>query len=153
MTEIAITVKDISKSFAEVKAVRHLTFSVQGGTCYGFLGPNGAGKTTMMKTSLGRFLVSSKTSRGTYAAFKGIAFSLLIIIHLPIWGDGLFKTAVTFFTFICVYIALFFCVVRGLPVIIEGMKLFAEPISEDNKQQASETNTFKTDAQTKELTH
>jgi lipooligosaccharide transport system ATP-binding protein len=54
MTEQVITVEDISKSFAAVKAVRQVSFSVQGGTCYGFLGPNGAGKTTMMKMLYGK---------------------------------------------------------------------------------------------------
>ena len=54
MTEQVITVEDISKSFATVKAVSELSFAVQGGTCYGFLGPNGAGKTTMMKMLYGK---------------------------------------------------------------------------------------------------
>jgi lipooligosaccharide transport system ATP-binding protein len=54
MTEKVITVENISKSFPTVKAVRDMSFSVSGGTCYGFLGPNGAGKTTMMKMLYGK---------------------------------------------------------------------------------------------------
>ena len=54
MTENAITVKNISKSFGQVKAVRQLSFDVKANTCFGFLGPNGAGKTTMMKMLYGK---------------------------------------------------------------------------------------------------
>jgi len=41
-----ITVKNISKSFAETKAVADLSFSIGSGEIVGLLGPNGAGKTT-----------------------------------------------------------------------------------------------------------
>ncbi len=54
MAESAITVRDISKSFGKVKAVRDLSFEVEANTCFGFLGPNGAGKTTMMKMLYGK---------------------------------------------------------------------------------------------------
>ncbi len=54
MTQVAITVKNISKSFGKVNAVRDLSFEVEADTCYGFLGPNGAGKTTMMKMLYGK---------------------------------------------------------------------------------------------------
>ncbi len=49
MSSTVITVKNISKSFGEIQAVRNLSFSVESGICFGFLGPNGAGKTTVMK--------------------------------------------------------------------------------------------------------
>ena len=48
-TDTVINVKNISKSFGPVKAVRNLSFHVEEATCFGLLGPNGAGKTTMMK--------------------------------------------------------------------------------------------------------
>jgi lipooligosaccharide transport system ATP-binding protein len=54
MTQLAVTVKDISKSFGKVNAVANLSFEVEADTCYGFLGPNGAGKTTMMKMLYGK---------------------------------------------------------------------------------------------------
>jgi lipooligosaccharide transport system ATP-binding protein len=54
MSPIAISVKNISKSFGKVNAVRDLSFEVEAGSCYGFLGPNGAGKTTMMKMLYGK---------------------------------------------------------------------------------------------------
>jgi len=54
MAATVITVENISKSFGNVRAVRHLSFSVEAGRCYGFLGPNGAGKTTAMKIIYGK---------------------------------------------------------------------------------------------------
>ncbi|UCG58565.1 MAG: ABC transporter ATP-binding protein [Phycisphaerales bacterium] len=49
MAKNVITVRNVSKSFGKVQAVRNLSFQVESGTCFGLLGPNGAGKTTMMK--------------------------------------------------------------------------------------------------------
>ncbi|MFC1781275.1 ABC transporter ATP-binding protein [Planctomycetota bacterium] len=49
MASTVINVRNIRKSFKNVKAVQNLSFSVEVGSCFGFLGPNGAGKTTVMK--------------------------------------------------------------------------------------------------------
>ncbi|MBN2182015.1 MAG: ABC transporter ATP-binding protein [Sedimentisphaerales bacterium] len=49
-----INVKNISKSFGKIRALRDLSFSVEAGSCFGFLGPNGAGKTTAMKIIYGK---------------------------------------------------------------------------------------------------
>ncbi len=54
MSATVLTVKNVSKSFGQVQAVRDLSFSVESGSCYGFLGPNGAGKTTAMKMIYGK---------------------------------------------------------------------------------------------------
>src|ERR1700737_5556621 len=42
----AISVRDLVKTFGEVRAVRGVDFEVATGEVFGFLGPNGAGKTT-----------------------------------------------------------------------------------------------------------
>jgi ABC-2 type transport system ATP-binding protein len=42
----AISVRDLVKTFDEVRAVRGVNFEVAMGEVFGFLGPNGAGKTT-----------------------------------------------------------------------------------------------------------
>jgi daunorubicin resistance ABC transporter ATP-binding subunit len=51
MSEQAIEVTDISKTFAKgkVKALDEVSFTVETGTVLGLLGPNGAGKTTIVR--------------------------------------------------------------------------------------------------------
>jgi ABC-2 type transport system ATP-binding protein len=44
-----IDVRDLTKRFGPIEAVRGVTFSVAAGEIFGFLGPNGAGKTTTIK--------------------------------------------------------------------------------------------------------
>ncbi|WP_144391669.1 ABC transporter ATP-binding protein [Pleionea sediminis] len=45
----ALIVNQLTKSFADVKAVAEISFCVPKGTCFGLLGPNGAGKTTTLE--------------------------------------------------------------------------------------------------------
>jgi ABC-2 type transport system ATP-binding protein len=52
-TPAAIEVRDLTKHYGRVQAVRGLSFEVPWGTVTGFLGPNGAGKTTTMRILLG----------------------------------------------------------------------------------------------------
>ena len=47
-----LTVENVTKSFADVKAVNDLSFAVEPGEIYGFLGGNGAGKTTTLRMVL-----------------------------------------------------------------------------------------------------
>src|SRR5688500_20144626 len=44
-----ISLKNVSKSFASVRAVDDVSFSVRPGTITGLLGRNGAGKTTTLR--------------------------------------------------------------------------------------------------------
>ncbi len=44
-----IEVRNLSKSFGEVKAVRDISFDMRDGEITGLLGPNGAGKTTTLR--------------------------------------------------------------------------------------------------------
>ncbi|MEJ7824065.1 MAG: ATP-binding cassette domain-containing protein [Solirubrobacteraceae bacterium] len=48
-----VEVRDLSKRFGKVEAVKNLSFDVEGGRVTGFLGPNGAGKSTTLRALLG----------------------------------------------------------------------------------------------------
>lgn len=48
-----IEVKNLSKTYGNIEAIKNLNFSVKKGEVIGFLGPNGAGKTTTMKIITG----------------------------------------------------------------------------------------------------
>lgn len=76
------------------------------------------GENTMMQTGIGKFLVASNFSRFSYAVFKALAFSLLILAQVV--------PQVSLIAYICVYISVFFCVVRGLPVMIESKRFLTE---------------------------
>lgn len=44
-----VSVSNLSKTYADVEAVRGISFTVNQGRCFGLLGPNGAGKTTTLE--------------------------------------------------------------------------------------------------------
>src|SRR5687767_4914351 len=50
---MSITVKNLTKTYGEQKAVDNISFTVNKGEIVGFLGPNGAGKSTTMKMITG----------------------------------------------------------------------------------------------------
>jgi ABC-2 type transport system ATP-binding protein len=49
VSELAIEVADLRKSYGEIEAVRGISFGVRRGEIFGLLGPNGAGKTTTVE--------------------------------------------------------------------------------------------------------
>jgi len=83
-------------------------------------GKTAFGANTMMQSGLGKFLVASNFSRFTYAVVKALAFCLVIAAHTT----SLANTAVMPAANYLVYFSCFFCLVRGLPVLIEGRSLF-----------------------------
>jgi ABC-2 type transport system ATP-binding protein len=52
MSELAISIQGLSKSYGRVQALRGLDLRVERGEIFGFLGPNGAGKTTTIRCLL-----------------------------------------------------------------------------------------------------
>lgn len=48
-----IEIRDLSKSYGEIKALQSASINIQQGEIVGLLGPNGAGKTTLMKMITG----------------------------------------------------------------------------------------------------
>eukprot|EP01137_Pigoraptor_chileana_P010518 Opistho-2@60302 len=67
MTNKAIIVEKLSKTFNGFKAVDEISFEVGRGEIFGFLGANGAGKTTAMKMLCGLSMPSS--GKATVAGF------------------------------------------------------------------------------------
>lgn len=62
MSEIMIETQQLTKQYAEHKAVDQLTISVNKGEIVGFLGPNGSGKTTTLLMLMGLSLPTSGTA-------------------------------------------------------------------------------------------
>lgn len=54
MSDLAIKIRNLNKSYGDLKAVDSLDFEVEKAECFGLLGPNGAGKTTTMKIIYGK---------------------------------------------------------------------------------------------------
>ena len=48
-----ISVRELTKRYGAVAAVRDISFEVAAGEIFGLLGPNGAGKTTTLECILG----------------------------------------------------------------------------------------------------
>ncbi|MGW8316687.1 MAG: ABC transporter ATP-binding protein, partial [Bacteroidales bacterium] len=48
-----LTIKDLSKSYKNVRAIQHLDLEIEEGQAYGILGPNGSGKTTTLSIITG----------------------------------------------------------------------------------------------------
>lgn len=80
------------------------------------------GSTSMMRTSLGKLLVSSRASRALYGTAKAIAFPMMILLFTPgllaLFGAGLRTVA-----YFSVYATVLFCILRGTPVMIEARRL------------------------------
>ncbi len=53
MSDVAIRIDHVSKTFGPKVAVNDVSFTVQQGHCYGLIGPNGAGKTTTFSMMCG----------------------------------------------------------------------------------------------------
>lgn len=100
------------------------------------------GSSTMMQTKLGKFIVASNFCRFTYALTKALAFALMILAFVPGGLNGI-SDVIRPYAYACSYIAVAFCVIRGIPVILESdrfiqpmieQKMVSEPKKEDTEQ-------------------
>jgi ABC-2 type transport system ATP-binding protein len=73
MDNIMISVKNLSKNYGSVQAVKNITFDVKRSEIFAFLGPNGAGKTTTIK-----MLITLLAPTSGDAAINGFS-----VIHQP----------------------------------------------------------------------
>ncbi len=58
----SISVNNISKSYANIQALKNLSFDVEQGEIYGIIGPDGAGKTTLFRILTTLMLADSGTA-------------------------------------------------------------------------------------------
>jgi ABC-2 type transport system ATP-binding protein len=63
MTDVAIRVNELTRTFGAFTAVDHISFDVTAGEVFGFLGANGAGKTTAIRMLIGLLQPSSGNAR------------------------------------------------------------------------------------------
>lgn len=73
MSELAIDVQGITKSFGDKTVVNGLDMQVKRGEIYGFLGPNGSGKTTFLRVLCG--LLKPDAGSGTCLGYDVITQS------------------------------------------------------------------------------
>jgi CDP-diacylglycerol---glycerol-3-phosphate 3-phosphatidyltransferase len=98
-------------------------------------GQTAFGEKTMMQTWWGRILVGSRASRAAYGIVKCAAFfSLglwLVLAKTPEWQSliaGL-MSGIRISAIALAVAAVFFCIVRGVPVLVEGFRFFRKDLA------------------------
>ena len=81
------------------------------------------GKTTMQKNPICVFITSSKFMRISYAVAKVVAFVVIVAAKIPGCPHAEIVFSIGYWLAV---IAIVFCVVRGLPVVIEAKTLFED---------------------------
>ncbi|MDZ7295154.1 MAG: CDP-alcohol phosphatidyltransferase family protein [candidate division KSB1 bacterium] len=91
------------------------------------------GKTTMMRTPVGRFLTGSPWMRTSYAVLKGFTFAWMLLLSVLREAVGPRSPALASYLQLGLTIGYWaavvtaaMCLVRGVPVILEGMALIRE---------------------------
>ena len=88
------------------------------------------GESSMMKSWWGVLLTSSRLSRWTYAVTKAVAFAFMILAHQPKGVDN-WSLQFSWIPQVAEYsawIAVIFCVIRGIPVLLESRAYFSEEL-------------------------
>lgn len=81
------------------------------------------GDKSMQSSAWGKFICSSKFMRISYAAAKATAFVLLITAYIPNINPDCAEL-IKVIAEVLAWIAIIFCVVRAIPVVVESGKLF-----------------------------
>jgi len=77
------------------------------------------GDKSMQKSKIGKFICASKFMRISYAVAKVAAFVILIFAYIPGLNENISAVS-ELIGLILAWIAIIFCVVRGLPVLFEA---------------------------------
>lgn len=85
------------------------------------------GSNSMMQSQWGVALVSSRASRWLYAVCKAVVFALLVLVHHPDLQGCHCMPSLYAVTHGLVWFTVAFCVIRGLPVLIESRRFFSPP--------------------------
>jgi CDP-diacylglycerol--glycerol-3-phosphate 3-phosphatidyltransferase len=80
---------------------------------------------TMMHTPWGRFLVASRFMRAFYGLAKGVTFGFLWLAYALILQDPSYRGALGPWCQTLVWLTVGLCVVRGLPVLLDGRLYFS----------------------------
>jgi len=89
-TTLALTTKDLKKSYGRQVALTGLDLEVPAGVVYGFLGPNGAGKTTTMRLLTGLIRADSGSISLLGQKFDGSQSHLLYDVGALIEAPSLY---------------------------------------------------------------
>lgn len=81
-------------------------------------GKTAFGEKSMMKSKIGYFLTSSRFMRAGYGTVKAAAFAFMFL------AKSSYPNLLTFEMFL-IYLMTVFCILRGIPVLIEGKKFFS----------------------------
>ena len=79
--DTAIEIKDVSKSYKSVKALRDISFNIRKGELFGLIGPDGAGKTTLFRILTGELDYDS--GEVTIASGKRLGLISQIPVYPP----------------------------------------------------------------------
>lgn len=82
------------------------------------------GEKSMQSSKIGNFICASKFMRISYAVAKVMAFIIIIAAHIPGYEAYHASRVLEVIGLWCAIFAITFCVIRGLPVVVESKKLF-----------------------------
>ena len=93
MSQTVLSVRNISKSFGGIHAVRDVSFEVARGEVLGLIGPNGSGKSTLFNCVLGQ-LQPAQMSTSTFDTLT-IALGGGAGVFLGVLVGGLLQSFIT----------------------------------------------------------
>ena len=77
------------------------------------------GAKTMQQSKIGKFICASRFMRISYAVAKVMAFIIIILVNTPCMAGYAITPILNTVGIVLAWLAIIFCVVRGLPVVLE----------------------------------